>query len=126
MNVEPQTQYETTSRNYYPVLILIALLLTISIALTGYQVFSTFQQNEIAAERAATHAERVLAAQDMVETQQTYVMSLMDEYQAAAYDNPSVDRIAEQQLLATEWTLAALQIIAIQNSQVIELLATAP
>jgi hypothetical protein len=37
-----------------------------------------------------------------------------------------VDRIAEQQLTAEEFQLIALQIIAIQNSQVIELLAATP
>lgn len=126
MAEDSATQHSPTVHNYFPVLLLMTLMLTTLVALAGYQVVSTYQQNQVASQRAASHAERVLAAQELVETQQSYIMSLMDEYQDAAYDNPAVDRIAEQQLLATESNLAALQIIAIQNSQIIELLATAP
>lgn len=41
-------------------------------------------------------------------------MELFDEYEAAAYGD-SVDRISEQQLLAAEAQLAALQVISSQN-----------
>jgi hypothetical protein len=51
---------------------------------------------------------------------------MMSDYQGDVYDNPSIDRIAEQQLIAEEYQLAALQIFAIQNGQLIELLAATP
>jgi hypothetical protein len=114
------------SRNYNALLIIIAALLLLLTALNAFQVITTYQQNRLSAERAATHAERVKAAEALVTRQQSVISSLMDDYQKAAYDNPAVERIAEQQLLASESTLAALQVIAIQNSQVLELLATAP
>ncbi|MCX6101627.1 MAG: hypothetical protein NTV92_09505 [Candidatus Bipolaricaulota bacterium] len=50
----------------------------------------------------------------------------MDTYEKTAYRSAEIDRISEQQLVAAESTLAALQIIALQNSQIIQLLATAP
>lgn len=126
MSVEPEVQYRVTSHNYHPVLTVIALLLMLSTALVGYQVFSTFQQNQITTQRALTHAERVVAAQELVATQQEIILTLMEDYAEVAYNNPRIDRIAEQQLLAAESALTALQIIALQNSQIIELLASAP
>ena len=102
--------------------VLVALLLLVNVVSFAL----TFQQNRLAASRAASHQERAEAARELVDDQTRVIASLMSDYEAAAYDNPSVERIAEQQLLATESTLAALQIIAVQNSQIIELLATAP
>jgi flagellar basal body-associated protein FliL len=109
-----------------PLLIIIALLLLLSTAATTTQLVMTFQQNSITATRAATYQARVKEAEALVSRQQTIIFGLIEDYHAAAYEDPSVERIAEQQLLVAESTLAALQIIAIQNSQVIELLAAAP
>jgi hypothetical protein len=102
--------------------ILVALLLLLNLVQFGM----TFQQNRLAAARAASHEERAQAAQALVEKQSSVISSLMQDYETAAYNNPSVERITEQQLLAAESTIAALQIIALQNSQIIQLLATAP
>ncbi len=114
-------------------LIAIAILLLLSTAATITQLVLTIQQNAntaeqdaIVAAQAATYEARVKEARALVDKQQEVILGLITEYKDTAYDNPLIDRIAEQQLLATESTLAALQIIAIQNSQVIELLAAAP
>lgn len=107
-------------------LIFIAILLLLSTAASITQLVMTFQQNSITAARAATYQARVKEAEALVSRQQTIIFGLIEDYHAAAYEDPGIDRIAEQQLLVAESTLAALQIIAIQNSQVIELLAAAP
>ncbi len=104
----------------------ILVALVASLALGGFRVLSTYQQDRLSFARAASHLERVKAAEDLVSRQQSVITSLMDTYQKTAYGSATMDRISEQQLLAAESTLAALQVIALQNSQIIQLPATAP
>ena len=107
------------------ILVTITILLALLLAVEIYQVVTTYQQNKLAEERASAYQTRVEEAQLLVSKQQTVIFGLLTDYQKDAYGG-SVDRIAEQQLIATEYTLTALQIMAIQNSQIIELLANAP
>jgi flagellar basal body-associated protein FliL len=109
-----------------PILTTITVLLVISVLVNGIQLVITFQQNQIAAQRASTYQQRVQEAEDMIAEQQTLITDLTTNYKEAAYGNPDVTRIAEQQLVATESTLVALQIIATQNTQIIQLLAYMP
>ena len=104
----------------------ILVVLVVSLALSGFQVLSTYQQSRLSSARAASHSERVKAAEDLVNRQQSVITSLMDTCQKAAYGSAGVDRISEQQLLAAESAPAAPQVIALQNSQIIQLLATVP
>lgn len=105
--------------NSRPVLLVIAVLLLLLLAVNVFQLARTLQHYSQRAERAQ-QAERI------VQTQQTIIANLMDEYQQAAYENPNVETIYQQQLIASEHILQALHIVAIQNSQVIELLAVSP
>lgn len=105
---------------------LIIGLLAAILAAQVFQIVTTFQENAIARDRAATYAARVKDAQDLVDKQRQAILGLVTKYEADAYNNPNVDRIAEQQLLAAEYQLQALQIITIQNSQIIELLSATP
>ena len=116
----------TPPGNYRGALGAIIVIGIVIAALLGYQVVSTYRQNMLASEHAATHARRVEAAERLVQAQQLTIESLFEEYHVAAYENPLIDRISEQQLLAEEAILGTLQIIAIQNSQIIQLLATTP
>jgi len=104
----------------------IVVLLVLILVAQLFTIYSTYQQNQVAGQRATTYQARVETAQNLVARQQDTIFNLIIDYRASAYDNPSIDRIAEQQLLASEYQLTALQILAIQNSQIIELLATAP
>jgi cell division protein FtsL len=61
--------------------------------------------------------------QNMIEIQKTGYLDLMQTYQKAAYEDTRVERIAEQQLLASESQLSALQVMASQNGVLIDLLA---
>lgn len=115
-----------SANDYMPLLVVIAVLLLLSVGLTGFQVFSTSQQNQIAAERAATYTKRAQAAEDLATSQQSAISSLLDDYQKEAYNNPQVTTIYQQQLVSSEFALRALQVIAIQNSQIVQLLATTP
>jgi hypothetical protein len=114
------------SRRASTLLKVITVLLLIQTLLNAIQFANTYQQQQLAERRAASHAERVAAAEALVLQQRDAIASLTTSYQKAAYNNPALDRIAEQQLVATEWLLVALQVIATQNSQLIQLLAAAP
>jgi pyruvate/2-oxoglutarate dehydrogenase complex dihydrolipoamide acyltransferase (E2) component len=105
---------------------LIAVLLLLLVAGNVYTVVTTYQQQQIEVARAASYTERVATIRERAEEQRDLIQLVMDSYETEAYDNPRIDRIAEQQLIATEHTIHALQIIGIQNSQIIELLAEAP
>ncbi len=69
--------------------------------------------------------ERAEAYLVLADSQRTIILETMSDYEETAY-GPKVDRIAEQQLIAEEFQLAVLHILAIQNSQIIELLVAAP
>ena len=58
---------------------------------------------------------------DQLDSQEEIVLELFDNYQDVAY-GVSIDRIAEQQLIATEYQIQALQLLAIQNRQIADLL----
>lgn len=104
----------------------IAALLLLILVTELFSVYNTYQQDRIARRRAETYQERVRQARDLIDRQRATISDLVSEYEASAYDNPDVDRISEQQLLAAEHQLLALQAIALQNSQIIELLAATP
>jgi len=114
---------ETTS--YKSILRLIVVLLILALFTQVFQIYSTFQQNGIAKGRAENYQARVLAVQSLVDSQRDQIFNLVSDYNEAAY-SANLDRIAEQQLRAAEFQLLGLQILAIQNSQVIELLSEAP
>lgn len=118
---KPSVQKKRYSGLLLTITVLLALLLMVEV----YQVVATYQQNKLAEERASAYQARVEEAQELVSRQQIIIMGLLSDYEETAYGS-NVDRIAEQQLIATEYTLTALQIIALQNSQIIELLANAP
>lgn len=117
---------EGTGKLYKVAIWIIVVLLAGLLVAEVFQIITTFQQNAVARDRAATYEARVKEALDLVDRQRDLIIDLVSEYESVAYDNPSVDRIAEQQLLAAEYQLQGLQILAIQNSQIIELLSAAP
>jgi long-subunit fatty acid transport protein len=102
-----------------PVLIIIAVLIALLLAVNGTQLVLTLQQN-------AGRAERAQAADQLVQDQQSIISGLISDYERAAYNDPNVETIYQQQLIASESILQALHIMAIQNSQIIGLLAVLP
>jgi hypothetical protein len=120
-NEKPPVQNKSFLGLLLTIAVLLALLLTVEV----YQVVTTYQQNKLAEERASAYQARVEEAQQLVTKQQAVILGLITDYEKDAYGT-NVDRISEQQLLATEYSLTALQIIALQNSQIIVLLANSP
>jgi predicted RND superfamily exporter protein len=124
MNVTPSplsetdTQPSRIARNR-PLLIAIAVLLALLVAVSATQLVMNLQANSARDKRAE-------AAEQLVQSQQSLITSLLTDYQDAAYDDPNVETIYQQQLIASEHILIALHVIAIQNSEVIELLAATP
>lgn len=113
--------------------IIISGLLLLVVILNSVLLFSVLKQNNIENQRADEYQQRVSAydeqvkeAQRMLSSQQFVISSLIDDYEEAVYDNPRVDTIYQQQFRATEYSLIALQIIASQNSQIIQLLSSMP
>jgi len=93
-------------------LIFIALFLLILVSINIYDHVVAYQKSQIALE--------------LVNSQGEVIAGLMDSYNSDAYENPSLDRISEQQLIAAEYTILGLQILGMQNNQIIELLASTP
>jgi len=117
---------DAPKKTYGTVLWIIAVLLATVLATDVFSIVTTYQQNTVARERAETYQTRVEEAQDLVNRQRDIIFYLVSDYEAAAYDDPRIERIAEQQLLAAEFQLLAMQTLAIQNSQIIELLSASP
>jgi len=98
---------------------IIAILLLLLLGLEIYRTVDAIMSSQ------ARHT-RVEKIKTVIANQQQLIDDILTDYQAAAYDNPSVERIAEQQLLAAEHTLLTLQMMALQNNQIIQLLANNP
>ncbi len=103
-------------RSYTGWFVVIALLLVLLVGAEGYRLYVDFQDR-------AAREEYVEAVDSLMNLQRTMIMDVMDDYREAAYSDPNVERIAEQQLLAEEFQLMTLQVLAIQNGQIMELLA---
>ena len=65
----------------------------------------------------------VSSYQGVIKAQKDVYLGLMDTYKNAAYHDASIERIAEQQLIASESQLAALQVMASQNGVLVEILS---
>lgn len=102
------------------------LLVVICLLLAGLLAANLWniQQAGREQERRAFYQEQAQAIKQMAELQDELIFDLLDEYQASAYGS-RVDRIAEQQLIAAESQIVALQTLALQNRQIIELLLLA-
>ncbi len=125
--MEGQTPvYLSQPRDNANLLRLIALLLFLLVAASIYNIVTTYQQNQLAEQRAATYRQRVEAVSKVAEEQRKAIQQLRTSYEKDAYANPTLDRISEQQLVATEYNLEGIRILGIQNSQIIELMSVAP
>ncbi len=50
-----------------------------------------------------------------------YIADTVSKYGKDVYDNPKVDRIAEQQLISSEYSLIALQYLIGQNVEILDI-----
>lgn len=110
---------QESGRTYGRTLLILAVLLLAGVLVTNaYAIYAEGQQ-------IAAQQQRAEEVEGRLEAQAHLISELLSNYQQNAYA-PDVDRIAEQQLIATEYQLTVLQVIASQNLQIIELLADAP
>jgi flagellar basal body-associated protein FliL len=123
-DIDTHQNKKSKSKNTW--LIIISVLLLLLIVISSFQVVSTYQQNQLYEQRANTYELRVEEAEKLLERQQDLIFGLMDDYNADVYNNPRVENVYHQQLVASEYTVVGLQIIAIQNTQIIQLLASLP
>lgn len=118
-NVAPKTA-QTQTGNKLIVLLLVCLLIVQVISLS-----SVFAARSAESTRAAEKQARITEIVSDSEKERAALELLMTSYQADAYHG-TLDRIAEQQLVATEYSIRALQILGKQNNAIIELLADQP
>jgi len=100
----------------------IIMLLMASVVSNIYFATLALQDRQAQAARIEEHTEQV---QTLLDRQQRIVAGATDSYRADAYD-PGVDRIVEQQLIAAEYQMLLLQVIAQQNTMIIELMMVRP
>lgn len=85
------------------------------------------EEADLQAEADAAYAEQLAEAAASIllfsALQDDLAADLLENYQDDAYDNPLIDRIAEQQLIATEYQIVASQMLGLQNQAIIDLLA---
>lgn len=94
--------------------VILALLLLTLVVSNTYLAMLTSQDRQVQLMRAKS-------MQPLLERQRSIITSMMDHYETDAYNNPDIERIAEQQLIAAEYQLLLLQTIAQQNILMLEL-----
>ena len=128
--VSSDTKTTTEKANHQPdytsLLIIISILLAAILAINIYQQISIFHQTQITAQRAATYDLRIKEISGIAYSQQATINNLFNDYQKDAYNNPKVTRITDQQLVAAEYTIQALQIIGNQNYDILQILSAQP
>jgi len=92
----------------------IVVLLALLLAVQGYQFYGDI----LAAQQRKALAEE---AMDLMASQRDLIAGVMGDYRSDAYGD-KVERIAEQQLIATEYQLQMLQVLALQNGEMLGLL----
>lgn len=100
--------------------------LMILMACSVYLATAILQDRQAQVERAEEWQVIHEQMQETLDIEHRVIISARDGYHADAYES-DVDRITEQQLLALEYQMVLLQIIARQNAVMIELmLVTGP
>jgi hypothetical protein len=102
------------------VVLLVCLLLVQVIGLA-----SDFSAKSAESARVTAKQAKIAEIVSESEKERAALELLMTSYQADAYHG-TLDRIAEQQLVATEYSIRALQILGKQNNAIIDLLADQP
>jgi hypothetical protein len=97
--------------------LLIALFVAIVLLLTS----NIFFLNRLTMQHTIDE-EKINEVNNLITSQRWIIEDLVLDYEESAYNNPGIDRIAEQQLIVSEYTLTALQVIALQNTQIMDLL----
>lgn len=103
------------------IVLLLVCLLIVQVISLGSDFLGQRSESARIAEKQARIAEIVSES----EKERAVLELLMTSYEVDAYHG-TLDRIAEQQLVATEYSIRALQILGKQNNAIIELLADQP
>lgn len=123
LQVKSTDQAQPKQKKRDPIPLVIAVLLTFILIAQVYSIVDTRQQRQLENKRVAQLAETAASIKLLSELQDTVASDLFENYQKAAYDNPQIERITEQQLIATEFQLLAAQMLSMQNQAIINLLA---
>ena len=103
---------------FTPLYRVLTLVLLLGIALI--LVFGLFRKSSLTPEcqAAITKANAVITSQNKI------ILNLQSDYENAVYDNPAVTTIVQQTFYANEFQFTALQLIALQNAALLDIMTT--
>lgn len=122
----PEAQVSVAARkpsNLSQKLIVVLLVCLLLVQVIG--LASDFSAKSAESARLTAKQAKIAEIVSESEKERAALELLMTSYQADAYHG-TLDRIAEQQLVATEYSIRALQILGKQNNAIIDLLADQP
>lgn len=101
-------------------LVVIIILLVIQAVFTGYNTVTKFitDQQDIARKAQVTNEVAQYAANVEGVTRQ-----MLENYKKDIYNNPEIDSLGKQQILATEYTFMGLMLLSQQNAKLIQTIA---
>lgn len=109
---------ETRQQN--SILIVLVVLLTLQVLLSGYQII-----HDISLEQQKEESRVQLAAEvaQYNDTLDELTIQMLADYKAEVYNNPNVDSAAKQEVMGTEYNFMALMLLIKQNTRLMEIAA---
>ena len=103
---------------FTPLYRVLTLVLLLGIALI--LVFGLFRKSSLTLEcqAAITKANAVIISQNNI------ILNMQSDYKNAVYESPEVTTIMQQTFLANEFEFTALQVIALQNAALLDIMTT--
>lgn len=120
MDIQPETRLNEPKKESHLfdriTRILIVLLLVAVVSLQGYAFIT---RNDVS---AACH-NSINGAVALTGSQAPTIAGMFSDYQKAVYDNPNVDTLYKQIFTANEFEFTTLQLLALQNSALLDVAA---
>lgn len=112
-NLSANTVKEKNQRN--PLMTLILIILIIQVLISGYQLYTTINDNMRRAKLTESIAEYTTGL-DGLTTQ------LLSDFKADVYSNPNVNTTSKQAIMASEYNFNAIMLLVKQNTRIMEIL----
>ena len=112
-NLSANTVKEKNQRS--PLITLILIVLIIQVLISGYQLYTTINDNIRRAQLTESIAEYTTGL-DGLTTQ------LLSDFKADVYNNPNVNTTSKQAIMASEYNFNAIMLLVKQNTRIMEIL----
>lgn len=117
MNEQPATQLKDSRQSI--ILILLIVLLSVQVIISGYGLYRDVQKDKMTSELLTAVNQYILSNSALSD-------KLLKDYEENVYNNPRVDSAVKQQVIANDYIVGYLKLIAEQNNQLLQLLAGMP